>query len=214
AKYIYVARNPWDTCVSFFHHVKTRPHYRFQDGSFKEFVEAFVKGRVGIGDHLDHVLSGYALRHEANVLFLTYEELKEDTAGSVLKIAKFLGDPYASVFDQDPGLIKTVLSKSSVEFTRRTFQVSYEELRAIYKDRPLNREAQEDWKNLRNGTIILGFVWNETTGDWRGHFSSQLLERMQTWIDCKTRGSDVMRLWEHEVSRQQKWRKQLHSADE
>ncbi|EEC20563.1 salivary sulfotransferase, putative [Ixodes scapularis] len=176
-----------------------RPHYRFQDGTFEEFLEAFIKGRVGQGDHLDHALSGYALRHEANVFFLTYEELKEDTAGSVLKIAKFLGDPYASVFDQDPGLMETVLAKSSVKFMKRTFQVSCE-LRAIHEDRPLNEEAEEDWKNLRNETTGLGFVRNGTTGDWRGHFSLQLLERMQTWIDCKTRGSDVMRLWERELA--------------
>nr|AAY66863.1 putative salivary sulfotransferase [Ixodes scapularis] len=198
AKYIYVARNPWDTCVSFYHHVKTRPHYRFQDGTFEEFVDAFIKGRVGQGDHLEHVLSGYALRHEANVLFLTYEELKEDTAGSVLKMAKFLGDPYASMFDQDPGLMEEILSKSSVEFMKRTFDVSQEELCAIHKHRPLHPEAEEDWTNKRNGTR-LGFVRHGTTGDWRGHFSPQLLERMQAWIDCKTRGSDVMCLWENEL---------------
>ncbi|CAN8033012.1 unnamed protein product [Ixodes persulcatus] len=96
--------------------------------------------------------------------------------------------------------METVLSKSSVDFTKRTFQVSYEELRAIHKDQPLNPEAEEDWKSLRNGTEGLGFVRNGTTGDWRRHFSSQLLQRMQTWIDCKTRGSDVMRLWEREAA--------------
>ncbi|XP_002416644.3 sulfotransferase ssu-1-like [Ixodes scapularis] len=200
AKYIYVARNPWDTCVSLYHHVKTRPHYRFQDGTFEEFVDAFIKGRVGQGDHLDHVLSGYALRHEANVLFLTYEKLKEDTAGTILKTAKFLGDPYACMFDQDPGLMVEILSKSSIEFMRKTFHVSYEELREIYKNRPMNPEAEKDWKNIRDGTTACGFVRNGTTGDWRGHFSPELLERMQAWIDCKTRGSDVMCLWEHELA--------------
>ncbi|CAN7948591.1 unnamed protein product [Ixodes hexagonus] len=200
AKYIYVARNPWDTCVSFYHHVKQLLHYGFLGGTFEDFVEAFLKSKVGQPDHLDHVLSGYARRDEPNVLFLTYEELRADTAGTVLKLARFLGKPYASMFDQDSGLMDEVLFKSSVDYMRGTHEVNLEELSMIYNYSPISEEIEAEVKNIRNGTTRFCFVRKGTAGDWRSHFSPQLLEQMQAWINDKTRDSDVMSLWGNELT--------------
>ncbi|KAG0444931.1 hypothetical protein HPB47_013210 [Ixodes persulcatus] len=94
AKYIYTCRNPFDCCVSFFYHTKAMPEYKFQDGTFDEFFEMFIEGKVDFGDYFDHVLSWYEHRNDPNVLFLTYEDLKEDTGTWVLKIADFLGEEY------------------------------------------------------------------------------------------------------------------------
>ncbi|KAL1436969.1 hypothetical protein MTO96_048990 [Rhipicephalus appendiculatus] len=91
AKYIYVIRNPYDCCVSYYHHCKGLPWYRFTDGSFDDFVDAFVRGKVTYGDYFDHLLSWYDHRNDPNVLFLTYEDLKKDAPASVLRIADFLG---------------------------------------------------------------------------------------------------------------------------
>ncbi|KAH7962868.1 hypothetical protein HPB52_018403 [Rhipicephalus sanguineus] len=91
AKYIYVTRNPYDCCVSYYHHCKGLPWYRFTDGSFDDFVDAFVRGKATYGDYFDHLLSWYDHRNDPNVLFLTYEDLKKDAPVSVLKIADFLG---------------------------------------------------------------------------------------------------------------------------
>ncbi|XP_037526442.1 sulfotransferase 1A2-like [Rhipicephalus sanguineus] len=41
AKYVYVARNAWDVCVSDFHQVTRFDIYRFRDGTFEEFFDAF-----------------------------------------------------------------------------------------------------------------------------------------------------------------------------
>ncbi|XP_077557458.1 sulfotransferase 1A2-like [Haemaphysalis longicornis] len=46
-KYVYVARNPWDVCVSFYHYVNKAKVYGFSDGTFEEFFDAFVGGNFG-----------------------------------------------------------------------------------------------------------------------------------------------------------------------
>ncbi|CAN7936911.1 unnamed protein product [Ixodes hexagonus] len=192
---MYLARNPYDLCVSFFHFIKQIPYYRFRDGKFPDFVEAFLKAQIGQMDHLDHVLSGYARRREPNVLFLTYQNLKADTAGTVLKLAKFFGGPYASMFDQDNELMDEILHKSSVDYMRKTYEVTNEEFCTIYNYPPLSPEVEAEVKNIRSGTARFNIVRQGTAGDWRAHFSPELLERTQAWIDKKTRDSDVMDLW-------------------
>ncbi|KAL1479387.1 hypothetical protein MTO96_051887 [Rhipicephalus appendiculatus] len=91
AKYVYVARNPWDVCVSLYHATTELNVWRFQDGTFDELFDAFLETDIGYGSYFDHVASGYALKDRPNVFFMTYEELKRDTRGMVLRLAHFLG---------------------------------------------------------------------------------------------------------------------------
>ena len=48
ARYIVIARNPFDCAVSFFHHTHGFPrHYDFAEGTFAEYLEVFrVTGTV------------------------------------------------------------------------------------------------------------------------------------------------------------------------
>ncbi|KAL3195991.1 hypothetical protein MRX96_001750 [Rhipicephalus microplus] len=46
-KYIYLARNPWDVCVSFYNMVTDVSIWNFQDGTFEEFVDAFLETDLG-----------------------------------------------------------------------------------------------------------------------------------------------------------------------
>ncbi|KAL1444111.1 hypothetical protein MTO96_030046 [Rhipicephalus appendiculatus] len=71
AKYIYVARNPWDVYVSQFRMVTDLSVSKFEDGTFEEFFEPFVEGDLGFGCYFEHVASAYALKDEQNVLFVT-----------------------------------------------------------------------------------------------------------------------------------------------
>ncbi|KAH9384575.1 hypothetical protein HPB48_026584 [Haemaphysalis longicornis] len=100
AEYVDVARNQCDVCVSLYHMVNNVYIWRFQDGTFDEFVDAFIEGEFGYGSYFDHVAAGYALRHEPNVFFLTYENLKKDTRGTVLFLAGLI--PWGQVLPR-PG---------------------------------------------------------------------------------------------------------------
>ncbi|KAG0419241.1 hypothetical protein HPB47_004255 [Ixodes persulcatus] len=199
-KYIYVARNPLDTCVSFYHYIRKLPHYRFEGGNFEDFVDAFIKGRVGQVDHLEHVLSGYARRDASNVLFLTYEELKANTAGIIVKLAKFFGEPYASMFEKDNGLLNEILSKSGLEYMKNTYAMSLDELCVIYNIRPLPQDIAEAPSKIEITPRKLSAMRKGTTANWREHFTPELLQQIRAWIFDKTQGSDVMSLWRNELA--------------
>ncbi|GBN13530.1 hypothetical protein AVEN_160398-1, partial [Araneus ventricosus] len=83
-----------DCCVSFYHHTKNLPVYRFEDGEFDVFFELFINGEVEYGDYFDTTLSWWEHRNDPNVLFITYEEIKKDPKNSVLKISGFIGTEY------------------------------------------------------------------------------------------------------------------------
>ncbi|XP_049272531.1 sulfotransferase ssu-1-like [Rhipicephalus sanguineus] len=101
AKYIYVVRNPKDCCVSFFHHTKKTKAYNFEQGTFEDYLQLFIKGETSFGDYFQHLVSWYPHVTEPNVLFVTYEDMKKDPAAAVLRIAKFLDVRDAEILDAD-----------------------------------------------------------------------------------------------------------------
>ena len=91
AKYIYVARNPKDVIVSCYHFVRSFQEHQYQ-GSVSEFIDAFLsQERFCYGGWFHNVLSWWEHRDKPNVLFLKYEDIKKDLAGTIKSIALFLG---------------------------------------------------------------------------------------------------------------------------
>lgn len=89
-KVVYVARNPKDCAVSFYHFHNldmTLQSYKSWDDFFQEFYD----GSVYNGSWFAHNLFWWNKRHESNVLFLKYEDMKKDLKGAVQQIADFLG---------------------------------------------------------------------------------------------------------------------------
>lgn len=119
AKYVVVTRNPYDCCVSFYHHTKASSLYQFSNGTFDEFFDMFVEGNVDFGNYFDHLMSWYSHRNEPNVMFITYEELKSNTRGSILKVAEFLGEQYVKKLKNDPEVLEMVLPKTNFENTKQ-----------------------------------------------------------------------------------------------
>ncbi|EEC08974.1 salivary sulfotransferase, putative, partial [Ixodes scapularis] len=198
AKYVYVARNPWDCCVSFYHHVRSLPLYEFQDGTFDEFFEAYMKGCVGYGNYFDHVLSGYSRKDEPNVFFITYEALKKDTPGSVLALAYFLGEDYGRLLEQSDELFQKVLRKSSPEFMKKVMEVDFKELMATFHT---NRNPATDISDptkqaQKNGPATFNFVRKGKVGDWKEHFTPEQFQRMRATIEEKSKGTNLMDFWQ------------------
>uniref|UniRef100_A0A2K5BXN4 Sulfotransferase n=1 Tax=Aotus nancymaae TaxID=37293 RepID=A0A2K5BXN4_AOTNA len=76
-KMIYLCRNAKDVAVSFYYFflmVAGHPN----PGSFPEFVEKFMQGQVPYGSWYKHVKSWWEKGKSPRVLFLFYEDLKED----------------------------------------------------------------------------------------------------------------------------------------
>lgn len=206
AKYIYVARNPKDCCVSFYYHTKNGELYNFTDGTFDEYFELFINGQTDYGDYFDHLLSWYEHKDDPNVYFVTYEDLKTDTRNQVIKLAKFIGDEYHDLLINNPDILDNVLKCSSFEYMRKDISLKMKEMVEKLKpvenfdDLPLPSGIKAFHKYLKDHPQIKmnfygEFVRKGIVGDWRNHFSPEQEKRMEERIKEKTAGSDVMNLW-------------------
>ncbi|KAK8764318.1 hypothetical protein V5799_033069 [Amblyomma americanum] len=201
AKYVYVARNPYDCAVSYYHFIKGATPKTTKDVSFERFLSMFLNGKVVYGDYFDHVIPWYDRRHDDNVLFITYEELKADTREQVLRIGDFLGKEHGNALRQDGALVQRVMDSSS-----------FENMKVFFKEKPGERVKKiaetagekservevstgfpKDEVEMHEGS---GFVRKGIVGDWKNYFTSEQVERTKAWIARKAQGSDVMTLWQ------------------
>lgn len=109
-RYIYVARNPKDMLVSYYHY---RRNYRGFQGAFDELFDEFLNGKPPHGSWFEHVKGWWAHRDDPNVLFLTYEELSRDLEGCIRRIADFIGREVPS--ERMPGIVE----RSSFTFMKQ-----------------------------------------------------------------------------------------------
>ncbi|XP_064468785.1 sulfotransferase 1E1-like [Ornithodoros turicata] len=199
AKYIYVTRNPYDCCVSFFHHVRMVASDA-EDYTFEEFFEEFRKGQVSFGSYFDHLLSWYPRRNDPNVLLLTYESLKKDIRTSIIKIANFLGDEYRDKLCQDPPLLERIVDLTSFESMQRVvnpemrklhekFNGACNEMLPLWAQRMVQDCGDMFSKPMRGDFVRAGKV-----GEWKSYFTPLQVKRMKEWIEENTAESDVMDL--------------------
>ena len=173
SRYVCVARNPFDCVVSFFHHTRGfEQHYDFADGLFEDYFECFLAGEVDSGDYFEHLLGWHEQHQRSNVLFLTYEELKKNTASEVTRLGEFLGPPWRdSVRDEE--LLERVLHHSSFS--------------SMAKDQ--GRWASERPKDMPN------FIRKGKVGDWTNHFSAEQAHRLVERFDQATQGTALANWW-------------------
>jgi len=173
ARYLLIARNPFDCAVSFFHHTRGFPrHYEFADGSFSDFFECFVRGEVDFGGYFDHFLSWCPEIDAANVLFLTYEGLSQDPATSVHRIADFLSGAAADRVSR-PGALEAVLAEASLESMRQN---------------------QQRWSSPRPEWAP-GFVRQGAVGGWRAEFAPREAGMLLAEFERRLSGTVADRLW-------------------
>uniref|UniRef100_A0A1E1XRB5 Putative salivary sulfotransferase n=1 Tax=Amblyomma sculptum TaxID=1581419 RepID=A0A1E1XRB5_AMBSC len=198
AKYIYVARNPWDVSVSLYHQVKDLSVYCF-DGTFNDFLEAFLTGDLPYGDYFEHMTAGYSLRQEPNVLFVTYEELKRDKRGAILRLAHFIGERYGNMLEGDSEesrkRLELILDRSTAENMRSIMVLNLSDhpdplVDKLLKDKNMTSKAAYEGDPKRHN-----FVRKAIVGGWKEHFSPEQLRCFEATIAEKTQESDIMNLW-------------------
>ncbi|XP_076035259.1 sulfotransferase 1C1-like [Oratosquilla oratoria] len=88
-KVLYVARNPLDVCISFFHHCR---HFIVRDfrGTLDQFVDLFIQDKLIPGPYLQHLKEAWAKKDHKNFHFVFYEDLKEDPLTELKKLDAFL----------------------------------------------------------------------------------------------------------------------------
>lgn len=89
-KVIYVARNAKDVAVSYYHFYKMAKVHP-DPGTWDSFLEKFMDGQVSYGSWYQHVQEWWELSRTHPVLYLFYEDLKENPKREIRKILEFLG---------------------------------------------------------------------------------------------------------------------------
>lgn len=173
ARYIYVARNPFDCAVSFYHHTRGFPrHYDFADGTFDAFFECFISGEVDFGSYFDNLVSWLAARGGPNVLFLTYEDMLAAPAAATIAIGEFIGGD-AALAVRDPEILARIVAHSSFDAMR---------------------VDQGRWSSERRADMP-AFVRKGVVGDWRSHFTAEQARRLADELAIRTRGTEAEALW-------------------
>lgn len=163
ARYVYVARNPKDTAVSYYYHDRSKMGYA---GSWAEHLQLFMEGKVMFGDFYAHVLDWWQASKTAdNIFFTTYEAMKADLGRVTLRLAAFLG------VAAGPQLIETVVEKSSFKAMSSNAQTNFHWMP--------KKEGEES--HYRKGVV----------GDWRNHFTAEQNEQFDALFAQHMAGLDM-----------------------
>ncbi|KZS13785.1 sulfotransferase family cytosolic 1B member 1 [Daphnia magna] len=167
SKVVYVARNPKDVIVSYFHFHKLMNQHKFT-GDLESFADYFMKDRLYSSPYFPHLLDAWTKRHHPNLLFVFYEDLKRDLRGEILKIGRFLGK-----YPNEHQLNRMVEHLRIDKFANNK-SVNFEHYRWLNFMSP-------DGRFIRKGK----------TGDWKNHFSPELNARIDDWMKSNLKDTDL-----------------------
>ncbi|XP_030846018.1 sulfotransferase 1C2 [Strongylocentrotus purpuratus] len=174
AKVVYVARNPKDTAVSYYHfceYVPTLPTY----GSWDMFFEEFLANRALQGSWFENVLPWWKRRNHPNVLFLKYEDMKKDLQGAVRQIAEFMGK---SLSDD---VIEKIAKASTFKAMKKNPSSNPDTL--------LKKGKQESGLEQSSKP---SFMRKGVVGDWKNYFTDEQNKRFDEVYDKEMAGSGLV----------------------
>ncbi|XP_078508499.1 sulfotransferase 1 family member D1-like isoform X1 [Lissotriton helveticus] len=145
SKIIYVARNAKDSAVSYFHFYKMAKAHP-EPGTWPEYLETFMAGDVAFGSWYDHVKGWWEKARDHPILYLFYEDMKEDPRREVLKVLRFLE---REVSDE---VLEKILHHTSFQEMKNNPMANYRAVPNELMDQnvsPFMRKGiSGDWKNM------------------------------------------------------------------
>jgi hypothetical protein len=161
-KYIYIARNPKDVSVSYYHFESGKQWSGNYSGPWEHWLKWFLEGKVQRGDWFNHVLSWWEHKDDKNVLFLKYEDMKRDFDNQLDRIAGFLEYPLP---DSTKKLIR---DKSSFENMKK-----------------------DDFSNLHEIPELGSFFRKGQIGSWKDMFTVAQSEQFDRIYKDRMRGTGL-----------------------
>ncbi|GJN21865.1 hypothetical protein PR202_gb09386 [Eleusine coracana subsp. coracana] len=173
---VYLCRDPKDAVVSFWHYLrKITPAGPSSVGPISQAVDQCCDGVWPFGPVWDHMAEYWraSVERPEEVMFLRYEDLKLDGAGTVARLAAFLGCPFSDE-EAARGVPEAVVALCSM-------------------DRLRNVHAN------RGGVHGVGFsVFNNSAffrkgevGDWKDHMTPEMARRLDNVVEEKLRGYGI-----------------------
>ena len=164
ARYIVAVRDPRDALVSV---------YRFFEGWFFEpgSIDIDVLGRARFVDtraYYTHLASWWPHRHEPDVLLLAYEQMYDDSEGTVRRVAQFIG------IDANEQRVAIACQQSSFELMRANKDKYDDAMMRARSERVCDLPPGGESSKVRAGGV----------GGHRGELSPALLDDLDsTWRD-------------------------------
>ncbi|KAL2236116.1 cytosolic sulfotransferase 15 [Sesamum indicum] len=171
---IYICRNPLDQFVSHYHFMlQNKIEKDAIPLELDEVFDMFCQGIQPFGPFWDHML-GYWNAHLKNpqkVLFLKYEDLKQDISSHIKKIAEFIGFPF-SAEEENQGMIEQISRLCSFE---------------NLKNLEVNKSGYFIG-SIKNSS----FFRKGEVGDWVNHLTPAMAERVKNLTETKFQGSGLV----------------------
>ncbi|KDP41358.1 hypothetical protein JCGZ_15765 [Jatropha curcas] len=158
-KIVYLCRNPKDTFVSLYHFTNRLRHKEKGENSLEEVFDKFCRGVSLYGPFWDHVL-GYwkqSLENPKRVLFLKYEDFKEEPKLHLKKLSEFLECPFSEE-EENHTVIDQILNLCSF-------------------DNLSNLEVNKTGK-LPSGEENCAFFRRGEIGDYKNFLTKEMLEKL------------------------------------
>ncbi|XP_033321872.1 sulfotransferase 1E1 [Megalopta genalis] len=164
-KIVYVARNPKDVAVSWYHLNKAIKTQGYK-GNFPMFWDYFQNNLTPWSPYWEHLKEAWSFKNHPNLLFMFYEEMQHDFPKAIRKVARFLGKVYTE--EQ----IKQLTQYLNIE---------------NFKNNPMvNSSELKDCNIITAGT----FVRQGQSDGWRDMFDSVLNAKADEWIAENMKGTD------------------------
>lgn len=157
-------------CISYYHYCQLMHN---MNCTLEEFCELFLNDKAPIGPIWNHYLSFWEKRHEPNVLFLKYEDLKRDLKGIIRKTSKFLEKP---ITDEQVKELADYLSFKSMK-----------ENPAVNLEPLLNHKYGDNFC-VRTGK---SFIRKGEIGGWKNCFNEDLIQKFDKWIEENSKGTGL-----------------------
>lgn len=166
-KTIYVARNAKDNLVSYFYFDsmnQTQP----EPGPWEGYIHKFMRGELSWGSWYDHVKGYWAEKEKRNILYVFYEDMKENPRQEVERIMTYL----------DLSLSDEIINRI-VELT--SFKNMKENPMANYSCVP---------KPVFDASIS-PFMRKGEVGDWTNHFTADQSKMFDEDYEKQMKGANI-----------------------
>ncbi|XP_068629343.1 sulfotransferase 1C4-like [Battus philenor] len=168
AKVVYVARDPRDVAVSFFHLNKSMRTQGYI-GDFKTYWKFFINDLHHWTPYFEHLKEAWEMRHHPNLLFLFYEELSKDLRAAIKRVADFFGKSFTS--EQ----IEKLCEHLSIENFKNNKSVNYDVMKVV------GVFIQDGQSFIRKGKA----------GGWRDYFDEEMTQEADRWMEENLRNTDL-----------------------